>query len=143
MMSEKPENRMPRSQPARAASVVTLLRGGPAGDVPFAALDADFLDAVFFDAVFFDAVFCDPAFKSAVFFESAALFESAAFFEPAVFEPSFFEFGEAGTVRPRGVRAPAGFAGRRGVLAESPFITPPHRRPRRPRRGWPPGHPRR
>ena len=95
MMSEKPENRMPLSQPARAESV----EPPPGAPVPAA-------DFVRVDSAIFDSGFFGPGFFGAGFF-------GAGFFGP----------DGAAALRPLGVFAPAGFAGRRGVRAESPFIT--------------------
>jgi hypothetical protein len=97
MMSEKPENRMPRSHPARAASV-SPPPGGTARDAP----------AERFDVAFFDEVGRDWAPREVV--------------RGAVGGPGAGSAGADG-LRPRRGRAPAGFAGRRGVRAESPFIT--------------------
>ena len=100
MMSEKPENRMPLSQPARAESVEPPL-GAPVPAPDFVRVDSAIFDSVLLDSGFFDSGFFGAGFFGSVFLGSDG----------------------AAALRPRGVFAPAGFAGRRGVRAESPFIT--------------------
>ena len=135
MMSEKPENRMPRSQPARAASVVALLRGAPARDVPFAAVDAVFWAGRLGVGLRGDRLLRVELLR-------------VELLRVGLLRISLLRIrllgarrrGRRATARrpcARRIRRPDGVCGRN--RRSSPSSSPA----RRPRRGWPPGHPRR